>query len=706
MPLQLLKYNPGIVKDITEYAAGKNGPYWVDSDLVRFKNGYPEKLGGWEKDQINALDPAGTITSTEVAIEGIARRMVYWRSNSDGEDRLIVGTHNHLLIVENGALYDVTPLRDESNTATTTGEALDDSETSIDLVSVTGFTTAGAIKVDSEIITYTGISSLTLTGCTRGTNSTSAAAHDTGAVATQVLINPITTADESAIVTITDTAHGATTGDWVVISGAAATGGISANDFNNYYGYQITVVNANTYTITLPSAATSTVSAGGGLTVVIDYLIGIEDGLGAQSSDPALGWGVGGWGESTWGTPRALTSSDVSLDNSSWNIDLWGEDVIATVRNGAIYYWDTSAGVTNRAVLVSSLASSDNVPNIARTAVVSFPDRHFIAGGCQAYVAGGGGDVDNMLVRWSTQEDFSSWGPTATNTAGDQRLQVGTKIVAMLAAREETIISTDEAIYGMTFVGGNFVFSFRLLATNAGAAGLNTMISIDGNVFWMGKRNFFSYDGIVKEIPCSVQHYVFDRMQTRYIDKVVTGHNKKFKEITWFYVSDENTVTINPENDSYVTYNYAENAWTVGSMDRSVWSDSFGARTVPFAFDPDGYLYSHETGTSADGSAMNSYIEGSPREITQNGQDLYMVDKVVPDVTMSSNTNLFLYMNTRKYPNAPETIKGPFTITSSTEKVSTRAKGRQIALKFQSTGTTDDWTLGDFRINSREDGLR
>ena len=706
MPLQLLKYNPGIVKDITEYAAGKNGPYWVDSDLVRFNNGYPEKLGGWEKDQINALDPAGTITSTEVAIEGIARRMVYWRSNSDGEDRLIVGTHNHLLIVENGALYDVTPLRDESNTATTTGEALDDSETSIDLVSVTGFTTAGAIKVDSEIITYTGISSLTLTGCTRGTNSTSAAAHDTGAVATQVLINPITTADESAIVTITDTAHGATTGDWVVISGAAATGGISANDFNNYYGYQITVVNANTYTITLPSAATSTVSAGGGLTVVIDYLIGIEDGLGAQSSDPALGWGVGGWGESTWGTPRALTSSDVSLDNSSWNIDLWGEDVIATVRNGAIYYWDTSAGVTNRAVLVSSLASSDNVPNIARTAVVSFPDRHFIAGGCQAYVAGGGGDVDNMLVRWSTQEDFSSWGPTATNTAGDQRLQVGTKIVAMLAAREETIISTDEAIYGMTFVGGNFVFSFRLLATNAGAAGLNTMISIDGNVFWMGKRNFFSYDGIVKEIPCSVQHYVFDRMQTRYIDKVVTGHNKKFKEITWFYVSDENTVTINPENDSYVTYNYAENAWTVGSMDRSVWSDSFGARTVPFAFDPDGYLYSHETGTSADGSAMNSYIEGSPREITQNGQDLYMVDKVVPDVTMSSNTNLFLYMNTRKYPNAPETIKGPFTITSSTEKVSTRAKGRQIALKFQSTGTTDDWTLGDFRINSREDGLR
>jgi hypothetical protein len=708
MPLQLLKYNPGIVKDITKYAAGKNGSYWVDSDLVRFNNGYPEKIGGWQKDIIKALDPSGTITSTETSIEGIARRMVYWRASSDGEDRLIVGTHNHLLIVENGALYDITPLRDESNTATTTGEALDSSETSIDLVSVTGFTTTGAIKIDSEIITYTGISSLTLTGCTRGTNSTSAAAHSNGAVVTQVLINPISTTNESSVVTITDTAHGAVTGDWVVISGATATGGISADDFNDYYGYQITVVNPNTYTITLPSDATSTVSSGGGLNVVIDYLIGNDAGLGSQSSDPALGFGVGGWGESAWGTPRDISSADVSLDNSSWNIDLWGEDVLATVRNGAIYYWDTSAGVTNRAVLVSSLSSANSVPNIARTTVVSFPDRHFIAGGCQAYVVGGGvGNVDNMLVRWSTQEDFSVWNPTSTNTAGDQRLQVGTKIIAMVSAREETIISTDEAIYGMTFVGGAFVFSFRLLATNAGAAGLNTMMSIDGNVFWMGKRNFFRYDGIVKEIPCSVQHYVFDRMQTRYIDKVVTGHNKEFKEITWFYVSNENTSgTVNPENDSYATYNYAENAWTVGSMDRSVWSDSFGARTVPFAFDPDGYLYNQETGTSADGSAMNSYIEGSPREITQNGEDLYMVDKVVPDVTMSSSTNLFLYMNTKKYPNSPETVKGPFTITSSTGKVSTRAKGRQIGLKFQSTGTTDDWTLGDFRVNSRQDGLR
>ena len=707
MPLSLLKYNPGIVKDITEYSAGKNGPFWVDGDLIRFKNGYAEKLGGWQKEQINALDTAGSITNIETTITGIARRMVYWRAFADGEDRLAVGTHNHLYIVENGALYDITPLRDETNAATTTTEALDDSETEIDLTSVTGFKTAGAVLIGTEVITYTGISTLTLTGCTRGADSTTAAAHDSGAVVTQILIDPITTADESTTVTITDTGHGATTGDWVVLSGAAATGGVTAADLNSMAGYQVTVLTVNTYTITVPSAATSTVSAGGGNAVVIKYLVGISGGLGAQSSDPALGWGVGGWGLEGWGQPRSASASDVSLDNSSWNLSLWGEDLIATVRNGAIYYWDTSAGTNNRAVLVSSLASADSVPTIARVTTVSFPDRHFIAGGCQAYAANGNGVLDDMLVRWSTQEDFTNFKPTSTNTAGDQRLQIGTKIVAIVNAREETIISTDEAIYGMTFVGAPFIFSFRLLATDAGAAGLNTMISVDGNVMWMGKRNFFRYDGIVKELPCSVQYYVFDRMQNRYIDKVVVGHNKRFKEVTWFYVSNDNTAgTTNPENDSYVTYNYAENAWTVGTMDRTVWNDSFGAKTEPFAFDPDGYLYNHETGTSDNGAAMTSFIEGSPREITADGTELYMVDKVVPDVTMSANTNLFLYMNTRKYPNATETTKGPFTITSSTEKVSTRAKGRQIALKFESTGATDEWTLGDFRANVRGDGMR
>ena len=704
MTLQLLQFKPGIVKDITEYSAGKNGPFWVDGDLVRFRNGYPTKIGGWQKDAISQTDSAGTITSTETTPQGIARKMINWRAITDGEDRIAVGTHNHLYIIQDQVLYDITPLRDATNATTTTTEALDNSETAIDLTSVTGFKTAGVIQIGSEIITYTGISTLTLTGCTRGTNSSSAAAHDSGATVTQILIAPITTADTTTTLTITDSGHGASVGDFVVFSGAAAVGGVTAENLNRKAGYQVTSITTNTYTVTSPTAATST-ATGGGNAVVISYLVGIAGGLGTQSSDPALGWGVGGWGQEGWNQPRSASESDVNLTNSSWNLNLWGEDLIATVRGGGIYYWTVSGTVTNRAVLVSSLSGALSVPAIATVTTVSFPDRHFIAGGCTEYA--GGGNLDEMLIRWSDQEDFTDFGPTSTNSAGDQRLEVGTKIVSMVNAREETIISTDSAIYGMTFVGPPFIFSFRLLATDCGAAGLNTMIAIDGNVFWMGKRNFFSYDGIVKELPSSVQYYVFDRMQKRYIDKVVVGHNKAFKEVTWWYVSNDNSAgTTNPENDSYVTYNYAENAWSVGTMDRSAWHDSFGARTVPFAFDPSGLLYNHETGTSDNGSAMTSFIESSPSEIPNTGENLYLVDKVIPDVTMTSDTSLSMFINTRKYPNATEVVKGPFTITSSTEKVSTRAKGRQMSVKLQSSGTLDDWSLGTFRVNAREDGLR
>jgi hypothetical protein len=588
MPYQLMQIKPGIVKDITQYSAGKNGPYWIDGNLVRFLNGYPQKIGGWEKQEFTYVDEDGTITSTETSLTGIARNMVSWRGITDGEDRIAIGTHNHLYILSNNALYDITPLRDISNRATTLGEALDDSETSIDLVSVEGFPVAGAIKVGSEIITYTGISSLTLTGCTRGTNGTSAAAADIASVVTATLINPIATTDESTTVTITDTAHGASDNDWVVINSATATGGIPAATLNNTDGYQITLLTANTYSITVPTAATSTVSAGGGLAVTIKYLVGVVAGLNQQSADPALGWGTGAWGGSTWGTARSTDDSDVKLENSQWSLNLWGEDLIATIRGGAMYYWDTSSGETTRASLISEESGATGVPTTARTSIISFPDRHVVALGADP--VNSLGNIDPMLVRWSTQEDFTIWTPTATNTAGDQRLEVGTKIIGGVSSKDETFISSDEAVYGMTFIGPPFIFSFRLLATNCGAGGKNTMLSVDNRVYWMGKSNFFLYDGIVKEIPCPLQHFVFDRMQSNYIDKTVVGHNKKFNEVTWFYVSTSNSAgTSNPEPDSYVTFNYQDLAWSIGTLNRTVWSDAFGVRDVPFAFDETGY---------------------------------------------------------------------------------------------------------------------
>jgi len=636
MSLQLLKYNAGIVKDTTEYAAGKNGPFWVDSQLVRFVNGYPEKFGGWQKSAIYSIDPDGDPSSTETSIAGICRQMSSWRGVTDGVDRIAVGTSNHLYIVENNALYDITPLR----------------------------------KTTSN------------------------------------LTNPITTANGSTEITVTDNGHGVKTGDFVVINSATATGGIPADTLNRMSGYQVELVSANTYTIQSPTAASST-ATGGGTTIDIKYLIGEAENLGIQSSVPALGWGVGGWGLLGWNETRTVADSTIHLENSSWSINIWDNDVIATLRNGKIYYWDTSSGVETRAVLVSSIANAASVPEVAGISTVSFPDRHFIVAGASKYETNGSsGPFDPMLVRWSSQEEFAKFAPTTLNTAGDQRLEVGTKIVAMVNSREETIISTDEAVYGMTFVGDPFIFSFRLLATGVGAVGINSMIAIDGNAFWMGPKSFYVYDGVVKEIPCPLKHFVFDRMQTVFIGKTVVGHNVEFSEIIWFYVSDQNTATTNPEPDAYVTYNYNEQAWAVGEMDRTVWNDAFGAREKPFAFSSEGFLYNQETGTSDDGAAMNCFIEASPREITAEGENLYMVDRVIPDATMGANSNLSLFMNTRKYPNGAETVKGPFNITSTTEKISTRVKGRQIALKFQSTGTQDEWQLGDLRIDTKMAGLR
>ena len=629
MSYRLLKLNAGIVKDITEYSAGKNGPFYVDSNLIRFRNGYPTKIGGWEEEVYFST----TSTSSTTLAQGKPKNAIFYRSITDGIDRIVLGTHSHLYIINSGVLYDITPLRKTS------------------------------------------------------TN----------------LSNPLETTNNSTTITVTDTGHGAKTGDYIVIEEATAVGGISADTLNRIEGYEITVTGTNTFTIESPTQASSN-ATGGGTGLDIKYLIGRDAEMNIQSADTATGWGVGTWGESTWGTARDVTSDTVTLEATQWSLQLWGEDVLANNRNGQIYYWDTSSGETSRAVLVSSIAGATDVPTKNRTIAISFPDRHLIVGGTTLV---GTTDQDPMLIRFSDQEDFTNFTPTATNTAGDQRLEVGNKIISIIPTKDETFINTDEAVYGMSFVGPPFTFSFRLLAVNCGAVAINGSISVDGNVYWIGKSNFFVYNGSVQELPCTVQYFVFNRLQTRYADKTYVGQNKKFNEITWFYVSEDNTAgTVNPEPDSYVTYNYAENVWSIGTLDRNVWLDAQGFRSVPFAFDANGRLYDHETGTSNNGQAMNCFVESSELEIDNTGDRTFLIDRIVPDATMTSETNLFLEFKCRKFPNSAEITKGPFTITQSTEKVSTRAKGRQISVKYSSTGVNDDWSLGDFRINAKEDSFR
>ncbi len=628
MTLSLVQMKPGIVKDITEYSAGKNGPFWVDGNNVRFKNGYATKIGGWENEPIYALTAAGAIDQdTSTSLTGAPRKMSFWRGITSGEDFLSVGTVNHLYVINNNGAYDITPT-----------------------------------------------------------------------ITTATLTNPFTTASGSNIITVADTSHGQLDGDFVAFTGSAAVNAVAANTLNRKAGYQITYVNANSYKITTPDTADGS-SAGGG-TVAALYLIGQEEGLGTQTAAPALGFGSGGWGESTWGTPRTSSVTGVVIEQTNWAMTLWGEDLIASVRNGQIYYWDASGGVAVRAVLASSLAGASDVPILNRVTMVSFPDRHLVSGGCNAL---GTTTIDPMLVRWSDQENFVDWTPKVTTTSGDQRLEIGTKIVAMIPTREEIFISTDEAVYGMSFVGPPFTFSFRLVGTNCGAVGINTMMNVDGDVFWMGKSDFFFYNGSVQEIPCPVQFYVFNRMDKDQFDKNFASHNKEFNEVTWFYVSDSNE-DINSEPDSYVSYNYRDEAWSIGAISRNCWFDSFGFRKVPFAFSSDGLLYNHEVGSDDNDDALPAHITSSPMEVSQNGNEMVLIDKIIPDATISGSVSCTVY--SKKYPNGSTVTKGPFTILSDTDKISMRSRGRQMSLRLESTAKGDAWSLGDMRVNSRQDGMR
>ena len=627
MPLSQLKIKPGVVKDLTNYATGKLGPFWTDSDKVRFKNGYATKIGGWEKQSLNGLDASGNIDrSSEGVIHGVPRAIKYWQSITDNQNYMAVGTSDHLYIILDDVVYDITPVR-----ATSTN-----------------------------------------------------------------LSNPLAVTDESTTVTVTDSSHGASVGDWIVITDAATTGGIAADTLNRYSGFQITtVVDANTFKIEVPSAATSTVSSGGGTSLDVTYLV--SEGLGTTGGSGATGWGAGTWGLSTWGTARAVT---VDVELSQWSLNLWGEDLIATVRNEDIYFWDLSVGLTTRASLVSGISGAGDVPTKNRITIISFPDRHLISAGTVPY---GGSVIDPMQVRWSDQEDYDMWTPTATNTAGSQRLQIGTKIVTVASTREETFISTDEAVYGMQFIGPPFTFSFRLVGTNCGAIGYNAMANVESNLYWMGRDDFYFYNGNISEMPCPVKHYVFGRINRSQVDKIFSAHNAQFNEICWFYASTDNTDT-DPEPDSYVCYNYVDQVWTVGTLARTCWHYSFGFKNVPFAFDKSGNLYDHETGNDDDGSAMTAFIESSPLEISDSGENLFMVDKVVPDLTVTGDLNLTI--KTRKYPNSSDITKGPFAMNSSSTKVSLRAKGRQMAFKLESSAVGDSWLLGDLRINTRKDGIR
>ena len=358
--------------------------------------------------------------------------------------------------------------------------------------------------------------------------------------------NPITTQSAgTGVIRVADVGHGATIGDFVTFSGAAAVDGLTTSDLNKEQ--QVTaIIDANTYELNTGGSCTAGSTAGGGSSVVAAYQIHI--GLNTTVLGP--GWGAGTWGRFTWGSGAgSLAGQTLRL----WFADDFGEDLLMNIADGSIYYWDATGTTSTRAVALESLSGASNVPTVARKVMVSEVDRHVLCFGANPI---GETDQDPLLIRWSSQESVTDWTPTATNTAGDLRLSQGSEIVTALRTSRQILIWTDHSLHSLQFLGPPYTFGTALLGDNIRIAGPNTAISINDIVFWMGQENFYMYDGRIQVIPCTVRQYVFNDLNRNQSFKFHAGSLASQSEVWWYYCSESSE-----EIDRYVIYNYLEKTW-------------------------------------------------------------------------------------------------------------------------------------------------
>ena len=519
-------------------------------------------------------------------------------------------------------------------------------------------------------------------------------------------ITQFATTSGSTTVTVTDADHGALVGDHVTISSVSgAIGGLTQANLQNEF--EIQTATDDTYTIVAPAAASSSAT---GATATATYQIN----SGPATSIYGYGWGAGTWSRSTWDTTReGLTGAEgVLLQSTKWSLDNRGEDVLIQKFDGSIYYWDTSAGLSSNLAATTNVSSA---PTKSRFMMVSGDDRHVICFGTETTI-GTKSTQDNMFIRWSDQETVNTWTPSATNTAGSQRLTSGNKINAAVRSRGAVLIWTDLALYQMQFIGAPFTFGFKQLGSNCGAVGINAAVDIGGISFWMGNDSFFQFDGAVKKIPCSVQDYVFDDINNNAIGDVFCAANTDFNEVMWFYPSG-NSLQI----DRHVTYNYAENLWYTGSLARSTWADR-GVYSNPYATEYDStdstatistiygnkdgrtFVYAQEDGVNAAGGAMTAYIESGDIDIA-DGDQFMSISRFIPDFKNQVG-NVDVTVKSRSYPTTTQTTHGPYEVSTSTTKQDTRIRGRQLALRVSSDATDDNWRYGTVRFDGKPDGMR
>ena len=579
---------------------------------------------------------------TSDALVGAARGIITWFS-LDGDQYAITGTNKKLYVYQNGAWSDITPIR------------------------------------------VTGAS-----------------------------ITDFTTTDTSTTVKVTDAAHGAIEGDFVTISSVSGTAnGIPAANLEGEFEIQV-VEDTNNYNIISKSAATSTGAAS--VTATAEYQINTNP----ATSILGYGGGAGPWGGVSggpgWGKSRASLAApnSVQLDSGKWSLDNWGEDVLAQQLNGGLYYWDTSASTTTVQRAVDTTVS--NAPTSSRFMIVSGTDRHVICLGTETTI-GTATTRDDMFIRWCDQENVNDWTPTATNTAGTQRLTDGSKLIAAERSRGAVLIWTDTALYQMQLIGAPFTFGFSQLGSACGACGLHATVESNGRAFWMGTDSFFMFDGSVQKIPCSIEDHVFKDIDEASQKDTFAALNSEFNECTWFYPSSGSSVI-----DRMATYNYAEKIWYNGTLSRSSWADK-GVYQYPYATEynatdstatistitglTDGrsFMHAQENGNNADGSALSSEIKSGEFVIPQAGERLMSIKRFIPDFKNLAGT-VNVELDFKLYPTSSTVTNGPFSVTTSTTKVDTRARGRQGAIKITSSAVDTTWRYGTYRADVQQDGLR
>ena len=780
MPLASTKFAPGYDKQSTSYGAeGK----WVDGENIRFRYGQPEKIGGWIKLFADKLI-------------GVVRDQFAW-SDLTGTRHLALGTDKKLYIYKEGAIADVTPLRATQASltnpfVTTSGSAIvtvtdaSHGATAGDFVTFSGASAVGGLDMNAEfeITAVTSSSVYTVThssnassGATGGGSSAVTAAYQIspgpevnaygygwGISAFNGVITPTITdqlneaLDDSETDVDVDDGSKFASGDYILVGQEIM---------------KVTGVSTNTLTVTrglTNNTGTTAVSAGSHIAAT--HLDNAAVTLIFDASNTSYiftGWNA------------ASASSTTTIDGRYWVFETFGEDLLALANNSTLYKWDTSAGPTTRAAVASG-----NAPTASRHLILSTPDRHVILLGTETTI-GSTTSQDDLFLRFSSQEDFTTWTPSSTNTAGSFRIQDGSKIVTAVRSRGSILIWTDTSLHSLQFIGAPFVFGLTQIGANCGAVGPHSAVDVNGTTFWMSQNAFYMFDGAVKKLPCTVQDYVFDNFSITSQATVYAGLNTDFNEVTWFYASKDSTFV-----DRSVTFNYLENVWYTNSLARTTWLDR-GVYELPYATEyestvngtvptvlglTDGAssVYVHEEGTDDDISAMRCTLQSGDFDI-QDGQQLLSISRFIPDFkeqkgsadvllsfkdynSITNETTLngaisavatsVILTDATSFPSSGTILIGAelitytgktantltgcsrgtssttaathaddkkvinystvrinlSTVTPTTTKVDTRGRGRQGNLLISSRAVGDNWRFGTLRLDVKPDGGR